>query len=96
MVLLRFTPDDLMKTYEKLDFSNAPNMPKGFSSELQAMAAAETAAPGMKATAKEESWGWTVDIDDGEGSLGSIVQNGSVHWWCGGERCRRQMEANRK
>jgi len=85
-----------MKTYEKLDFSQAPNMPKGFPSELQALAAAETLEPKMKATARETSYGWTVDIDDGKGSIGSIVQNGSLLWWCGVETCRRQMEATRR
>jgi hypothetical protein len=85
-----------MKTYEKLDFSQAPNMPKGYPSELQALAAAEALEPKMKATAREASYGWTVDIDDGEGSIGSIVQNDSLLWWCGGERFRRQMEVTRR
>ena len=71
-------------------------MPKGFPSELEALAAAEALEPKMKATARETSYGWTVDIDDGEGSIGSIVQNGSLLWWCGGERCRRQMNAAAK
>ena len=66
------------------------SLPKGFPSKLQALAAAETLEPKMKATARETSYGWTVDIDDGEGSTGSIVQNGRLHWWMGGERCARQ------
>lgn len=72
-----------MKPYEQLDFSDAPNMPKGFPSELQALAAAEALEPTMKATARETRYGWTVDIDDGKGSVGSIVQNGELHWWMG-------------
>jgi hypothetical protein len=76
-----------MKTYEQVDFSHAPNMPKGFPTELQALAAAESAAPAMKSKVSEMSYGWIVDIEDGEGSIGSIVQNGSIHWWCG-EKCR--------
>lgn len=72
-----------MKTYKRLDFSNAPNMPKGFPSELQALAAAEALEPTMKATASETRYGWTVDIDDGTGSMGSIVQHGGLHWWMG-------------
>lgn len=85
-----------MTPYKELDFYQAPNMPKGFRSESRALAAAEALEPKMKATASEDAYGWTVDIDDGEGSLGSIVQNGSVRWWFGGERCHRQMEATRR
>lgn len=76
-----------MKTYKRIDFSNAPNMPKGYPSEIQARAAAETEAPGLEATFHERKWGWIVNLEDGEGNLGSIVQNGTVHWWCG-EKCR--------
>lgn len=72
-----------MKTYKQINFSNAPNMPKGFPSELQAMAAAEALEPTMKATASEACYGWTVDIEDGDGSMGSIIQNGELHWWMG-------------
>ncbi len=79
-------------SYQSLDFSKAPDMPKGFPSKVQALAAAEIAAPGMKYDTEEKSWGWTVDIDDGEGSMGSIVQNGGIHWWTGGWRCERQMK----
>jgi len=85
-----------MKIYAKIDFSDSPNMPKGFPSESLALAAAEAMEPTMKATATETAYGWVVDVDDCDGSIGSIVQNGEIRWWCGGERCLRQMEPNWK
>lgn len=71
-------------------------MPKGFDSEEQAIAAAQVATKdhditSPNITTKEESYGWTVDIDDGNNSLGSIAQNGSLVWYSGGDRCRRQI-----
>ena len=81
-----------MKTYRKLNYVPAPNTSKHFPSKIQALAAADIQAPGMKATAREDEYGWTVDIDDGEGSVGSIVQSGRLHWWMGGWRCKNQME----
>lgn len=77
-----------MNTYQKLDFSDAPNMPKGFPSKPQALAAAEKLEPKMKAVAEETSYGWTVSIYDDQGSIGDIVQNDTLHWWLG-KRCRR-------
>lgn len=82
-----------MKTYEESYFRDTPNIPKGFPSKLQALAAAETLEPKMKATAKETGYGWIVDIADGAGSTGSIVQNGRIHWWLGGELRARQRSA---
>lgn len=58
-------------------------MPKGFPTKLQAEAAAEVIAPKWQTELHEESYGWTVDIHDGEGSIGSIVQDGSLNWWLG-------------